>query len=138
MRIFHHIHVVQRIQKSLKFGQFTLMFCRVRHKKKTNKYHTCCTTHFSSLSQSGHYCFLPLSLPGRSRVIFSIPKKTRKGDMSTSYSSIQYSLLVYFRSLGTERLPKGKKKYRHSAKVLFILFCCFCHESHSHWFQIIN
>ena len=107
MQIFHHIHVVQRIQKSTEIWSVHVDVLQSTAQKKNAI--RAVRPIFSSLSQSGYYCFLPLSLPGRSRLIFSTPKKTHKGDISTSYSLIQYSLLVYFRSLGTERLPKGKK-----------------------------
>ena len=94
----------------LKFGQFTLMFCRVRHReRKKNGSYVPYDPFFHFLANQDIIVFYRCRCRAVAVLFFSTPKKTRKGDISTSYSSIQYSILVYFRSFGTERLPKGKK-----------------------------
>ena len=124
MRIFHHIHVVQGIQKSTEIWSIhvdVLQSTAQREKKKNGSY-VPYDPFFHLLANQDIIVFYRCRCRAVAVLFFSTPKKTRKGDISTSYSSIQYSILVYFRSFGTERLPKGKKVQTQRKGFIYFIF----------------
>ena len=124
MRIFHHIHVVQGIQKSTEIWSIhvdVLQSTAQREKKKNGSYGTY-DPFYHLLANQDIIVFYRCRCRAVAVLFFSTPKKTCKGDISTSYSSIQHSILVYFRSFGTERLPKGKKVQTQRKGFIYFIF----------------
>ena len=123
MRIFHHIHVVQRVQRSTEIWSIhvDVLQSTVQREKKKMPY-VLYDPFFHLLANQDIIVFYRCRCRAVAVLFFSTPKKTRKGDISTSYSSIQYSILVYFRSFGTERLPKGQKAQTQRKGFIYFIF----------------